>query len=202
MSISISNKGLNKTIKSIRSTVKAAQVAQMRAVNRVAAKARTAGSAAVRDQVKLPAAYVNENLTITQKATIQKPESIISGRAHPTRLARYGAKQVTVSAKAARGDELRRIPAGRKQKGIRVQVKPGRVRAMDRAFFLPLKNQNGLMGVFTRTGSGPKDIKHHYGPSVDQVFKSVRKQLLPMIRRELVTEFRSAFRFARSQQGV
>lgn len=203
MSIKISNKGIGKAIKSIQKTVKAAEIAQMRAVNRVAAKVRTAANQAIRKQVQLPAAYVNEALTITQMAAVEKPEAVISGRVRPARLARYGAKQMTVPVRNAKGDELRRILPGRRQAGVRVQVKPGRQKVLKKAFLVPLKRKNEsqkvLMGVFTRTGPGDGDIKHHYGPSVAQVFQSVRRDIQPMIRRELASEYRRAFRFARSQ---
>ena len=41
------------------------------------------------------------------------------------------------------------------------------------------------MGVFIRTGTGKKDIKHRYGPSVDQLFRGVIKDVAPDVQAEL-----------------
>lgn len=71
----------------------------MRAINRVASKTRTAASKAIREDVRLPASYVNENLKVSQKASINNPEAVITARKRPTRLARYGAKQLARAAK-------------------------------------------------------------------------------------------------------
>ena len=41
------------------------------------------------------------------------------------------------------------------------------------------------MGVFIRTGTGKRDIKHLYGLSVDQVFNSVSDTIAPDVEAEL-----------------
>lgn len=190
MTLKINAGEIRQAKKRVDATVRAIEIARYRAVNRVASKNRTAASKNIRQQVRLPAAYVNQNLTITQKATLRNPEAVISGRKRPTRLARYGAKQLTRSARGADGSALRGIPAGRKQAGVSVHVRrnEGR-RKYPKAFLLPLRT-NGQVGMFIRYGSGEKDIKHMYGPSVDQVFRDVREQIRPRIRRDLATEYR------------
>lgn len=196
MSLTIDKRQVSLARKFIRGTINAAEKAQFRAVNRVASKFRTASSKAIRDQVRLPASYVNENLTINQKATERNPTAVISGRKRPTRLARYGAKQLARAAGSARGDRLRGIPSGKKQAGVSVSVsRQGGRKKMRGAFLLPLKNA-GVMGVFVRTGSGKKDIEHLYGPSVDQVFRGVRDELKPEISKDLVKEYRAQLRYA------
>ncbi|MFP3979167.1 phage tail protein [Marinobacter sp. KMM 10035] len=196
MSLTIDKSQFQQARKFIQATVRAAEKAQFRAVNRVASKFRTSASKTIRDQVRLPAAYVNDNLKVSQKATQNNPVAIISGRKRPTRLARYGAKQLARSAKAATGDQLRGISTGKKQAGVSVAVsRKGSRKKMRKAFLLPLRNA-GVMGVFVRTGSGQKDIEHLYGPSVDQVFRGLREKLKPDISKELVKEYRAQLNYA------
>ena len=196
MSYRVNTTEISKATGLLKGAVSALEKAQMRAVNRVASKTRTAASKAIRQQVKLPASYVNQNLTVTKKATITQPEAVISGRKRPTRLARYGAKQMTRVARGAAGDMVRGIASGRKQAGVSVAVRKGGARKkMRKAFLIPL-NGSGEMGVFVRTGRGKKDIKHLYGPSVDQVFNSVRNDLKPEIRRNLVSEYQAQLAYA------
>lgn len=160
------------------------------AINDTARKIRTASSKAVRDQVNLKAAYVNRHLRLTQRATDSELAAVISARTRPTRLARYGAKQLTRKAPRATGDPSRNIPAGRKQAGVSVKVqKGGARRKMRGAFLIPLQSA-GVEGVFVRTGSGDSDIEHLYGPSVDQVFQDVREDVAPDTETMLAREFR------------
>lgn len=113
-----------------------------------------------------------------------------------------------------KGDKLRGIAAGRKQAGISVSVKRGGGRKiMAGGFMVPLRagkvdGGNG-MGVFIRTGGernkrdviaqeiyhgkGSKrpravesgDVRHLYGPSVDQVMKGVINDMAPDVQAEL-----------------
>lgn len=201
MSYRIDARQITRATGFLRGTVRAVEKAQMRAVNRVASKTRTAASKAIRQQVRLPASYVNQNLTVTRKATINQPEAVISGRKRPTRLARYGAKQMTKAAKGAAGDMTRGIAPGRKQAGVSVAVKKGGSRKkMRKAFLIPLQG-SGEMGVFVRTGPGKKDIRHLYGPSVDQVFRGIRTELQPEIRRNLVSEYKAQLAYALRQES-
>lgn len=197
MTMVIDTRQLRNASKLVKGTVTALEKAEFRTVNRVASKTRTAGSKEIRSRVNLKAAYVNTHLRLYKKATAGNPRAVITARKRPTRLARYGAKQITRTAKGAVGDTLRGIPAGKKQGGVSVQVgKGGGRRNMGKAFLVPLKTSS-LMGVFIRTGSGRDDIRHLYGPSVDQVFKSVREDLKPTIRQEMVKEFKAQMNFAR-----
>ncbi|MDY6797676.1 MAG: phage tail protein [Pseudomonadota bacterium] len=199
MTFRINSKELSQAKKRVNATVRAIEIAQYRTVNRVASKNRTAASKHIRQQVRLPASYVNENLTVTQKATRQNPLAVISGRKRPTRLARYGAKQLTRAARSAGGDTLRKIPSGRKQAGVSVHVRRnGSRRKHPKAFLLPL-NTNGHLGMFIRFGPGKRDIKHMYGPSVDQVFRDVREEIRPKIRRDLAAEYRRQLNYALSK---
>lgn len=188
--ISIDDKAIRQADRQLRGVRKAIDDASYRAVNAAARKARTSASREIRDQLRLKAGYVNENLTVAKRATRQKPEAEVAGRSRPTRLARYGAKQLTRKAKThASGDEIRGISTGRKQAGVSVGVKKGGSRSKMRgAFQLPLLN-SGVMGVFVRTGPGEKDIKHLYGPSVNQALETVFPEITPDAADELKRQY-------------
>lgn len=154
----------------------ATQLALVRGLNRAAAKVKTASSKLIRQEVRLPAKYVNDNMTV-RKATRSNPEARIQARMRATRLARFGAKQAMRRAPNAKGDPLRGIPAGKKQGGVRVAVnRSSSPRKAPGFFLIPLRNA-GVMGVFKRTGPGRRDIEHLYGRSVDQVFRTVRDEV-------------------------
>ncbi len=162
------------------------------AINTVARKTMTRSRREIVTQVNLKASYVKERMTL-KTATSASPVAVITARRRATRLATYGAKQVTRAARRAKGDSRRGIGPGRKQAGVSVSVKAGGSRKrMDGAFFMPLRagqaaGGNG-MGVFVRTGSGRKAMKHLYGPSVDQVFRGVAAQIVPDVKAELARE--------------
>jgi hypothetical protein len=203
----IDAKGLQRLSQALQALPGQSEQACMRAVNYAARKARTDGSKRIRQQVALKANYVNENLRLDQLATPSRLSARISARHRPVRLARFSARQLVRSAPSARGDSLRGISAGRRQAGVSVRVKPGagQVRRMRRAFLVPLRR--GKMpgdatsfGVFIRTGPGRGDIKHLYGPSINQVFWSVREDLEPGIRRDLASEYARQMRLL-TQRG-
>ncbi len=196
MGMIIDRRNFRKAKDYLRGTVTAIEKAEYRAVNRVSQKTRTEASRQIRAEVRLKASYVNRHLWLYKKAKPGDPSAIITARRRPTRLARYGAKQLTKAARKARGDELRGISAGRKQAGVSVSVgrNSGRKR-MRKTFLVPLRT-NGLMGVFERTGRAPDDIRHLYGPSVDQLFTNIRDQLHPFIKRNMSKEFRAQLNYA------
>lgn len=172
-----------------------------RAINAVAAKTLTRSRRLIVDQVNLGHAYVRERMSL-RRANPGQLSATISARTRSTRLATYGARQVTKKApkpvkgsrrfgvQSGSGDSMRGIPKGSVPHGIRVGVKRGGARKrMPGAFFMPLlagkvAAGNG-MGVFIRTGSGKKDIKHLYGPSVDQLFNGVIRDIEDDVQDEL-----------------
>lgn len=149
---------------------------QARALNRAAERGRTAAKREIVAQVSLKASYVLDRLSI-RKASAGDPVAVIATTVRGISLINYGARQLTRAAKRAKGDALRGISAGRKQAGVSVAVGSRGRRKMPGAFMVPRlagKVSGGNdMGVFIRVGSGRKDIKHLYGPSVDQVFRGV-----------------------------
>jgi hypothetical protein len=196
--------------------------AQSRVINKVAERTATRAKREIVTQVNLKASYVAERLHVT-KATPERPAAIIKARVRHTTLSTYGAKQITRAAKGAKGDLFRGIPAGRKQGGISVSISAGGNRKIMRgAFLIPLRagkveGGNG-MGIFIRVGSARNqrdlvaqeiytskgsrhpgrvesgDVRHLYGPSVDQVFRGVVTKIIPDVHAELAAEME---RFAR-----
>ena len=173
------------------------------AVNRVARDGRARAAREIRDQVNLPAKYLTPaggRLTVAQRASAANPVSIIRGRARPTSLAQY-----------VQGKPKPSVP------GVYLQIAPGRVRFMSRAFLIRLRSGSQLtdtkfnMGLairlrkgermsnktnFTKTQDG---LYLLYGPSVDQVFLSedgsgVAAQIAPDLLDKLKREFERTLR--------
>lgn len=163
------------------------------AVNKTTDRARAASARRIRDQVNFPARYLSGEdgrLTITKRATGNDLEGIIRGRARPTSLARF----------------MSGSSAGRR--GVTVSVKPGSARFMPRAFAIRLRagsanlDTKANLGLAIRTKEGqrprgaykPKQIGKNlwlvYGPSVNQVFRSVADEVKPEMADFLETEFR------------
>ena len=157
------------------------------AVNRVASQLYPRCRREIVSRVNLTESYVRDRMSMTL-ATPEQPVAVISARRRATRLSTYAARQVSIAALDAKGDPLRGVPKGMKQGGVSVSVKRGGSRkTMSRAFLIPLLNGNGL-GVFVRTGTGRKDIRHLYGPSVDQVLNRVIDDIYPEIQQSLSSE--------------
>lgn len=170
-----------------RATRKAAQLS----INTTARKARTAASREIRKQVSLTAGYLNkpERLWVSRKARETDLTAKITARQRPTSLITYGAKQLT-----RKGKRKPKVGAG-----VSVGVKRGGGRRKIRqAFFMRLKSGN--VGVAVRSLEGlnlkklrasPKYAGVHvlYGPSVDQVFNTVREDIAPDMAKILTQEF-------------
>lgn len=171
-------------------------LAAVRALNTVAAKARTLGARRIREEVAFPPAYLNpaaKKLYVATKAQKSRLESIIRASDRPTSLARFVVGSTT-------------------KNGVTVQVSPGRTRQMKKAFLYKLKSGNADIntksnkGLAIRLRSGEtirnkksfKRLKGNlyllYGPSVDQVFigkdrTGVAARMEPEILDSLQQEF-------------
>lgn len=162
--------------------------AARQAINKTADRARTRAATAIGQQVNFPARYLSpsgEHLVVGQKASNGSLEAVISGRSRPTSLARF--------------------KVGKTKTGVLVSVKPGVVKEIKNAFFMPLRQgdggPNGNLGLAVRTARGkrpskayhPVQLTEHlwllYGPSVDQVFKTVREDIAPETSEFLAREF-------------
>jgi hypothetical protein len=163
----------------------------VRAINKVIASARTTAARKVREQVNLPASYLNrpDRLGVTKKATRGDLEAIITGRHRPTSLARF-ATSGNVGGKP----------------GARIQVKPGLATFLPKAFFIRLRSGNtdggpGNIGLAIRLPQGQRPSRAYkptelgnglwllYGPSIDQVFDDVATDMSPATAAALEAEF-------------
>lgn len=159
-------------------------------INRASDRARTRSADEIRHQVAFPGGYLEgpkSRLTVTQRATADRLEGVISGRQRPTSLARF----VRNGSVGSRG-------------GVRITIRPGTSTMVHRAFLLPLRSgqeELGNLGLAIRVPRGtspgnafrPTKIADGlfllYGPSVDQVFKTVREDVAPDAARFLESEF-------------
>lgn len=158
------------------------RLAAMRAVNKTADRARTAAAREIRRQVNFPARYLTSEgrLQVTKRANRKDLEARVTARQAPTSLARF------ISGTPKRGQ------------GVSVQVKPGAARYIRRGFAMKLKNNN--VGLAIRTEGGPpsgaykpKKINDNlwlvYGPSIDQVFRTVAEDVSEPMADYLEAEF-------------
>lgn len=138
-------------------------------------------------EINFPNGYLGANrLNVTQDATESRLEAVISGRDRPTSLARF---QTYRSASASRGKQLK------------VQVKRGQTRTLNRAFLVTLNNGN--LGLAIRTPNKPKvaykpvplanNLWLLYGVSVDQAFGVVADEIAPEIGTMVEKEFDRQF---------
>ena len=169
----------------------AANAARM-AINQVAErKAVRAIREMMQAQVAFPPGYLTEDrFGVTRLATTTNLEAAITGRQTPTSLARFAIGQ---------------SPQSTRRGGIRVTVKPGSGQTMNRAFLMNLRSGN--VGLAIRLKPGERIVHKNsvtakamkgglyllYGPSVDQVFRSVAVDATPSIADEVASEFLRQF---------
>lgn len=167
--------------------------AAMRAVNYAARRTRTDSAREIRQQVNFPARYLTGSdgrLTLGKPATTANLETDITGKFRPTSLARF------VSGNPKPG-----------KPGVRVEVAPGFAKLMKRAFVIRLPQGNALtdtkynLGLAIRLKPGEtienkrkvvqmkNGLALLFGPSVDQVFRSVAEDQLPNAADYMEREF-------------
>ena len=144
-------------------------------------------------QVAFPRGYLSsDRFDVTRTASPDNLEAAISGRDRPTSLARF---------------QQYRDVASSRGKALRVEVKPGQGKLQDvsKVFLVTLKNNNIGLAVRLREGGAPNkaykptllDAKRNvwllYGPSVDQVFRSVADDNMKPIQEAVVGEFERQF---------
>ncbi len=165
------------------------QDAAQKAINATAPRVRAKAADRIRRQVNFPAGYLRgpqSRLKVTEYATPSKLAATVTGRQRPTSLARF----VTGSKTPGKQNPT-------------VTVKPGVPKTMRRAFLMKLRGgEEGNIGIAVRTSRGrmpdraykPVKISDNlylvYGPSVDQVFRSVRQDVEPEAQLFLEAEFR------------
>ena len=166
-------------------------------VNRTAERAKAEGARRIRDQVAFPARYLTGRrgrLSVTKKASNSELEAIVTGQHRPTSLARFAGS--------------RNPSAARKRGGVNVEVKPGESQFMGGAFLIKLpQGKTGVtdtqfnLGLAIRLKPGEsvrnkrrmvevsKGLYLLYGPSVDQVFRTVAGDITPDMEDWMETEF-------------
>ena len=145
-----------------------------------------------------------DKLAVTQTATPSRLEGVITGRDRPTSLASFAVRGQTVG--------------GVRGKGVRVKIKAkGGPVLMPKAFLQPLRNGNIGLAVrlpdgvaprntvgakqLTRDGGKPTDVWLLYGPSVDQVLKSVSANRVADISTLVFNEFNRQFTRLNTSKG-
>lgn len=173
-------------IKDIESLDDSIKMAAVRAINRTADRTRTAASREMLAQINWPASYLNSpgRFQVIDRAKRNHLEATIRGRRTPTSLARF-------------------VKSSGRGKQTIVEVTPGHAKRIGggnikSSFLLGLNNAN--TGLAVRTTGGPptgaykprritENLWLIYGPSVDQVFRSVREDVAPEAEEFLEGEF-------------
>ncbi|MBK3745542.1 hypothetical protein G3A39_41005 [Paraburkholderia aspalathi] len=182
---------LRAQIEAVENWTPAITLAASRALNATADRTRTDSADAIRRQVNFPASYLNPSqgrLVVNRRASENSLEAIITGRRAATSLARFSTSG---------------IPGKR---GLSVAVKPGRNVDMPNSFLMKLRSGSSIdtknnLGLAVRTKSGARPDRAYmpvrisdslwllYGPSVNQVFKTVRETVRPDAENFLAAEF-------------
>lgn len=159
------------------------------AINATARRYRTEASRLIRDEVAFPARYLDSRtdgrLRVRQTATAARLEAAIEGRFEPTSLTRFVRGAVTHGRKAPK-----------------LRVNPGRTTQIPNSFIMNLRNGNKGLAIRLKPGEtiqnkrrmvsfSRKDANLYllYGPSVDQVFRSVASDVAPDAASFLEQEF-------------
>lgn len=167
-------------------------VAAMRSVNEVAERTYATARGKMISGIGLTEGYVDERMKFEPATVPINPTAFITARYRHTTLGTYGAKQLTQATKhpkRSKGDARLGIAPGAKSAGISVEVTRGSRKPISYAFFMPMRAGNASggngMGMFKRTGDGPKDYEPMYGPSVYQLFRATVSGIFDDIEADL-----------------
>lgn len=198
MTATIDIRGLTDTVEYFESFPDISARAARLAINQVASRGgMRLAQDAIYEQVAFPDGYLSgDRLFVRKYAHEGDLEAIIVARKRATSLARFAQGQPIGSAAA--------------RSGIRVQVKRGKAVVMRRAWLVRLKQGASLtedqynVGLALRVNPGEKIVGKYsahkswlvpgsvallYGPSVDQVFRSVLDDIAAPIGQMVVDEF-------------
>lgn len=150
------------------------------AINKSAPRVRTLASARIREQVRLSASYVNERLVI-RRATRKVLSGAITTPSRGLLLSRFSTDSLIA------GDRVGWIkPPAVPPRGIRVKVKPSGVATEvtgdsdtkgNKPFYVILNGGQNI-GIAARLTGQKKKFKVFSGPSLSQVFNTVRDDVL------------------------
>lgn len=184
---------------------RAARLAINQATERVGLKqARDA----MLQQVAWPKGYLTERVGgqprfgLAVRATDRDLEAIVRGRFQPTSLARFARGSPRPRGRPARQR------GKRARQGLQVTIQPGRSVTLPNAFLLNLRGGNVGLAVRIRPGDRLKNTRGAkiittgrlkglallYGPSVEQVFRTVAADVREPVAQAVQTEFLRQFR--------
>ncbi len=169
------------------------------AINQVAERSAVPlARAEIMEQVAFPNGYLtSDRLGVKSKANRNNLEAIVGARQRATSLARF------VQGPAQ--------PGKRSPGGVTVRVKPGSAKTFKSGFLVRLRSGKTLsddafnvgLAIRLRPGEslhgsiGATKLENNvyllYGPSVDQVFKTVADDITPEVLDDLATEFLRQF---------
>ena len=198
MAYRITSKGIERAIERIGGLDRRTSAILSRSINTIAPRARTRAARLIREQVAFPASYLapsSGRFSVTRKASPANLRATITARFRRTSLARFA-----------------RNPRVGRRGGVGVQIKPGQLRFLNRAFIIPLRRGGDLtdtqrnLGLAIRLQPGEQlsnkisqvrtrsGLTLLYGPSVQQVFidaqgAGVAEQVSEQIPRDLEIEF-------------
>lgn len=215
--ITVTTRGIKDFEKYLNAIPERTLEAARHAINDTVQWTRTRASREMRRQVNFPARYLDSGsdgrLFVSKRASGTSLEAVITGRRHPTSLARFLTKKpnFVVGAGARKGKQREKLT---------VRVKPGRDKTLQHAFAMKLKAGNAALdtqfnvGIALRLPKGTaltntrgakllrpsprkngddreinSDLYLLYAPSVDQVFQDVAKQFQEPAARKLESEF-------------
>lgn len=164
------------------------------AINKAAPKIKTAASRAIREQVSLKASYVNDRLTF-RRATRKDLTGAISTPSRGLLLSRFSTEP-GIAAENVSWIKPPPAPFG----GHYVKIKPGGAAKKigrgdagnSKPFYIVLKGSRAL-GIARRTVDGNIDVLH--GPSLSQVFNTVRDDVTPQASAEFQAQLLDAMRY-------
>jgi len=207
MSMIIDATGLREYSRYLKMYPEIAPRAAALAINQTAERqGLTLAREAMLSEVAFPAGYLNGSDGVGQKrfrlkyrASGDRLEAGIVGAFTPTPLARVSTARAGFVTARARGRRRR----SRAAQGVTVTVQPGRPVTLKRAFLINLRSGNVGLGIRLRPGetmentvgaklitTGPlAGVALLYGPSVDQVFRTVAVDISPDLLVYLQAEF-------------
>lgn len=162
------------------------------AINKTAPKIKTLASKQIRTQVRLSASYVGERLEVT-KATRKRLSGAIATPSRGLLLSRFSTDPLIAGEKVG-WLKPPLVPPG----GIRVKIKPSGSPKLapglagNKPFYMVL-NKGANVGIMARGADGK--VKALYGPSLSQVFNTVRDDVLPAAGAELQAQLLDAMRY-------
>lgn len=170
------------------------------AINKTMPKVKTMSSRAIRDQVRLTASYVNGRLTI-RKATRENLNGSIGTPSRGLLLSRYSTDSAL--SESSGNTSVPRVP----RLGIRVKIRPnGAAKSVvggpdtypNKPFYILLNKGRaggGQLAIAARLTGARKPLKVFNGPSLSQVFSTVRGDVLERASAEYEFQVLDAVRY-------